>query len=151
MTTSHKIPALFFEDVQQGMAVPQIAKHPHEVDLFMFSAITWDTHRTHWDIPYAVQEEKLPGMLVHGHLQGAWLAELMTDWIGPMGKLKKIEYRNRAMSIQGDQLTLKGTVTEKRDDAPGRGLVTCEVWIEKDGGEVTTSGTTTVELPKRGS
>ncbi len=150
MTTSHKITTVYFEDVQVGMAAPQIEKHPNEVALFMFSAITWDTHRTHWDSPYAVQEEKLPGMLVHGHLQGAWLAELMTDWIGPMGKLKKIEYRNRAMSIQGDHLTVKGKVTEIRDGAPGRGLVTCEVWIEKHTGEVTTSGTTTVELPKRG-
>lgn len=141
-------PSPYFEDVQVGTDLPPLQKKPDEVQLFLFSAVTWDTHRTHWDIPYSVNVEKLPGILVHGHLQGAFLSQLLTDWMGPLGRLKRISYQNRGMAIQTDILTCKGRVKEKREEN-GAGLVTCEVWIEKQTGDITTTGEATVELPRR--
>ena len=63
-----------FDELEAGQELPPLVKTPSEVQLFMFSAITWDTHRTHFDTPYSVDEESLPGILVHGHLQGAFLS-----------------------------------------------------------------------------
>jgi 3-methylfumaryl-CoA hydratase len=86
---------------------------------------------------------------VHGHLQGAFLGQLLTDWIGPLGRLKRISYQNRGMAIQTDTLAIKGKVTGKKDEN-GAGLVTCEVWVEKQTGDITTNGEATVQLPRRG-
>jgi 3-methylfumaryl-CoA hydratase len=50
----------------------------HAVDpvlLFRFSALTFNAHRIHYDLPYATQEERYPGLVVHGPLQAVLLME----------------------------------------------------------------------------
>ena len=112
MTTKQKaIPT--FDEIQEGDELPTLAKQPGELQLFMFSAITWDTHRTHWDIPYSVDVEDLPGILVHGHLQGSWLTQIMSDWVVPNGKVAYVKYQNRGMAIQNEKLFVKGRVKGK--------------------------------------
>ncbi|WP_336962636.1 FAS1-like dehydratase domain-containing protein [Sphingobium aquiterrae] len=55
--------------VAQG-DVPQGAEdalwQPGPVDLFRFSAVTFNSHRIHYDLPYATGEEGYPGLVVHG-------------------------------------------------------------------------------------
>lgn len=50
---------------------------PDPVLLFRFSALTFDGNRLHFDRTYAMQTEKLPGLLVQGRL----IAALMTDML----------------------------------------------------------------------
>jgi len=45
------------------------------VVLFRFSAITFNGHRIHYDLPYATAEEGYPGLVVHGPLTAVSLAE----------------------------------------------------------------------------
>jgi 3-methylfumaryl-CoA hydratase len=49
-----------------------------EVLLFRFSAITFNAHRIHFDLPYAQQVENYPGLVVHGPLQAMWLISAAT-------------------------------------------------------------------------
>ena len=44
--------------------------------LFRFSALTYNTHRIHYDRAYATGVEGYPGLVVHGPLQAVGLAEL---------------------------------------------------------------------------
>ncbi len=44
--------------------------------LFRFSALTFNAHRIHYDINYAAEVEKYPGLVVHGPLQALLLLEL---------------------------------------------------------------------------
>lgn len=39
---------------------------PGPVQLFRFSAMTYNAHRIHYDLPYATTEEGYPGLVVHG-------------------------------------------------------------------------------------
>ena len=39
---------------------------PRAVDLFRFSAVTFNSHRIHYDLPYATGEEGYPALVVHG-------------------------------------------------------------------------------------
>lgn len=39
---------------------------PGPVQLFRFSAVTFNSHRIHYDLPYAQQQEGYPGLVVHG-------------------------------------------------------------------------------------
>ena len=43
--------------------------------LFRFSAATYNTHRIHYDLPYAQEVEKYPALVVHGPMQAAMLLE----------------------------------------------------------------------------
>lgn len=43
--------------------------------LFRFSALTFNGHRIHYDLPYATDVEKYPGLVVHGPLQALLLLE----------------------------------------------------------------------------
>ena len=44
--------------------------------LFRFSALTFNGHRIHFDLPYATEVEKYPGLVVHGPLQAMLLMDL---------------------------------------------------------------------------
>ncbi|MCC8993130.1 MAG: MaoC family dehydratase N-terminal domain-containing protein [Candidatus Contendobacter sp.] len=43
--------------------------------LFRFSALTFNAHRIHYDVNYATEVEKYPGLVVHGPLQAILLME----------------------------------------------------------------------------
>jgi 3-methylfumaryl-CoA hydratase len=46
---------------------------PTPVDLFRFSAVTFNSHRIHYDHPYVTREEGYPGLVVHGPFTAAKL------------------------------------------------------------------------------
>ena len=46
---------------------------PTSVDLFRFSAVTFNSHRIHYDLPYATADEGYPGLVVHGPFTAAKL------------------------------------------------------------------------------
>jgi 3-methylfumaryl-CoA hydratase len=49
---------------------------PDPVLLFRYSALTFNSHRIHYDRPYATEVEGYPGLVVHGPLLATLLAEL---------------------------------------------------------------------------
>lgn len=46
---------------------------PTQTLLFRYSALTFNAHRIHYDLPYAQEVEKYPGLVVHGPLQATLL------------------------------------------------------------------------------
>lgn len=50
--------------------------------LFRYSAITFNAHRIHFDLPYAREVENYPGLVVHGPLQANLLMAEATEWRG---------------------------------------------------------------------
>lgn len=55
---------------------------PDPVMLFRFSAATGNSHRIHYDLPYAQNEEGYPDLVVHGPLQAMWLADICRRQLG---------------------------------------------------------------------
>lgn len=136
-----------FEDIEEGMALPPMAKSATTTQLFLFSAVTCNSHRIHYDKEYAAKEGHAD-VLVHGPLQGAWLAQYITTWMGPLGRLKKLEFSNRGRVFPGEQLLCKGRVVKKLTEN-GEHLVVCDIWEEKESGEITLPGQAVVALPLR--
>jgi 3-methylfumaryl-CoA hydratase len=60
--------------------------------LFRFSALTYNGHRIHYDLPYATGEEGYPGLVIHGPLL-ALLALDLPRVHAPDATLKSFEYR----------------------------------------------------------
>ena len=50
---------------------------PDEVLLFRYSALTFNSHRIHYDRRYVTQVEGYPGLIVHGPLIATWMVELL--------------------------------------------------------------------------
>ncbi len=125
---------LYFEDVREGTELPPLVKHPAETSLFRFSAVTWNTHRIHYDRPYAASEG-YPNVLVQGHLHGAYLTQMLLDWIGPGGTLRQFQWSNRRAAYPGDNLTCRGRVTRVYEEN-GLHLAQVEIWEENQAGEL---------------
>jgi hydroxyacyl-ACP dehydratase HTD2-like protein with hotdog domain len=139
---------IYFEDVQIDDEIPTMVKNPTPAQLFMYSAISWNVHRIHYDKEYA-KSEGHPEVLVHGPLQGAFLGHFMTDWIGPLGTLKKIGWSNRGRAFPGHPFIMKGTVKAKRVEGDQQ-LLECDIRAENEAGEPVALGSATVALPGRG-
>ena len=140
----------YFDDVSVGDAIPTLSVTVDQTQMFFFSAATYNGHRIHYDKTWATEVEGYPDILVHGPLQAALLARAVTDWVGPDGRLVSYAIQNRASAFPGEELRFVGTVTAKRDDGDGRGLVDLEIRGEKGEDQVLMPGTATVSLPKRG-
>jgi acyl dehydratase len=92
---------------------------------------------------------KLPGVILHGALKSAWLGQLLGDWVGPKGVIKKFGCSYRGMDVPGDTLTCRGKITKKYQEGEEH-LVELEIWIEDDRGDKNTPGTAVVALPSKG-
>jgi 3-methylfumaryl-CoA hydratase len=51
--------------------------HPDPVLLFRYSAVTFNSHRIHYDQPYVTRVEGYPGLVVHGPLTATLLIDLL--------------------------------------------------------------------------
>ncbi|WP_353194241.1 FAS1-like dehydratase domain-containing protein [Pusillimonas noertemannii] len=51
---------------------------PTDMLLFRYSALTFNTHRIHYSLPYCTEVENYPGLVVHGPLIATLLLELVT-------------------------------------------------------------------------
>ena len=140
---------VYFEDVTVGAALPPLLKTPSNTLLFLYSAITWNPQRIHFDKDYTLTES-YKDVIVHGPLRGAFLSQFLTRWIGDEGVLKKLSYANRDIAYVNELLACKGTVTRKWVE-DGKGYVDCEIWVENAQGAKLTPGNATVILPMKRS
>lgn len=92
---------------RMGDRLPTATVRPTEVQLFRFSAATWNPHRIHFDRPYA-ESEGYPGVLVQSHLHASFLAQYVSDWAGASSDLLTFSWQNRAYSTPADTLHLDG-------------------------------------------
>ena len=138
---------LYFEDVTEGMALPVLEKNPTSQQLVKYAGASGDYYQIHYDQNYA-KNNGLPDIILHGALKGSWLGQLMTDWIGEEGYLKKLVTQYRGMDVPGTPMYGKGVVKRKYSE-DGEDLVECDIWLEDHEGKKTTPGSAIVSLPTK--
>lgn len=98
--------------------------------LFRYSALTFNGHRIHYDLPYTTQEEHYPGLVFHGPLQATCLmhlaANVSPDW------LRNFAYRSVAPLFAGATISLNAKHN-------GAGL---DLWVANHQGSPTMTATT---------
>ena len=80
---------------------------PDEVLLFRYSALTFNSHRIHYDQPYVTKVEGYPGLVVHGPL----IATLLLDLVrrsAPHAFVRRFEFKAVRPCFAGQSLYLKG-------------------------------------------
>ena len=89
--------------------------------LFLYSALTYNPHRIHYDPDYVRQVEGHGRLLVHGPLIATACAEVAHRVMGP---LQSLEYRLVAPAFVGAPVTFHA---QRSDDGA------CAVWATQDG------------------
>lgn len=80
--------------------------------LFRYSAVTFNAHRIHYDLPYTQTVEHYPDLVVHGPLQAQLLMDMATRQRGSAPRL--FSYRGVHPLFAGDNLDLR---VEKKSDS----------------------------------
>ncbi|MGY6550627.1 MAG: FAS1-like dehydratase domain-containing protein [Erythrobacter sp.] len=73
--------------------------------LFRYSALTFNTHRIHYDAPYATGAERYRGLVVHGPLTASLLLQLAARELGD-NALRSFEFRGVSPAIADEPLHL---------------------------------------------
>jgi 3-methylfumaryl-CoA hydratase len=84
---------------------------PDEALLFRFSALTFNAHRIHYDLPYT-KGEGYPAIVVHGPLTAVLLADLVTHETG-QPTLEHFSFRAKSAFFLGERITLLGKRADK--------------------------------------
>jgi 3-methylfumaryl-CoA hydratase len=107
----------------------------NEPMLFRFSALTFNSHRIHYDLPYARDVEHYPGLVVQGPLLIVRLLELVREAHGDAA-VRELSFRAVEPCFCGSTVTLSGR--SKGDDGlhlvasrDGVALMTADVALRR--------------------
>jgi acyl dehydratase len=139
---------LLYQDVNVGDGLPSLVKEPTTKQLVVWAGAVGDYTPIHYDQDFA-RSRGLSGVIVQGQLVGAFLGQLVTDWLGEKGKLRKLNCSYKGINYPGEAITCQGEVTRKYDK-DGEHFIECKVWAENPKGEKTASGRAVVALPAGG-
>ena len=126
-----------------GARLEERTHEPSMVSLFLYNAVIWNPHRIHFDESYATRVEQHPGIVVDGPLQGDWLSQVVTEWLGDDGELVELEYSNRMVAYLGERLRAGGEVVEVDR---GAGTATLEIYIKNADDRVISPGRAVARL-----
>ena len=93
-------------------------------------------------------EVGMPGGYDVGPQRISWLGQLMTNWMGDQGFLRRLSVSVRRPNIFGDMSWCKARIADKRTE-DGVHVVDLELMVVNQLDETTAKGTAAVELPLR--
>ncbi|MCK9487058.1 MAG: MaoC family dehydratase [Dehalococcoidia bacterium] len=106
----------------------------------------------------AARSQGMERPIVPGNMSTAMITRIVTDWMGPLGRIVSIDVSFRRPVLHGDRLRCLAVVTDtggdgepgidgREDAAPG--IVRLDLALENERGERPVQGTAEVELPRR--
>ena len=104
---------------------------PDPVLLFRYSALTFNSHRIHYDRPYVTEVEGYPGLIVHGPLNATLLLDLLRRE-RPDVRVKRFSFKALRPVFDIHTFTVCG-----RFDSPG----TAQLWTRDHAGWLTMQAT----------
>jgi acyl dehydratase len=127
-----------------GDELPPLTKAPDREQLVKYAAGSGDFNPLHYD-PDFPQAQAIGSNIVHGRMKYAAMGQLVSDWLGHRGWIRRISAQYRGMDRSGATFTCRGRVADVRDE-DGRRIVEIEVWTDDDQGATTTAGVVEVVL-----
>ena len=127
---------LYYEDVQEGTEITTLVKTPTTRTLVQYAGASGDFFELHYDKDFATSMG-FPSVIIHGRLGASFVTQMLTDWVGEKGMLRKVSVSYRGNAFPGQPYTCKGKVARKYVDN-GENLVECEIWGENPEGKVQT-------------
>jgi acyl dehydratase len=129
-------------ELSLGQEIPELIKQPTTRTLVQYAGASGDFYEIHYDDAFA-RAAGLPGVIVHGSLKGAWLAQLVTGWLGTAGRLTELSLRYQGIDVPGRPYRCRGVIRSIKDQE-----VELEIWGENDEGVRTTTGVAQVAFAR---
>lgn len=136
----------YFEDVEPGDIIGPLVKEPSREEVRAFAEVSHLGGRfTSQD---AAREEGYDRWIVSAWQSMGYLAQVITNWMGPNGSLSKFQVLFRRVVVPGDRLECRAVVTDVliREN---RHIVVLDAFMENQREEHTLQGTAEVVLPSR--
>jgi acyl dehydratase len=131
-----------FENIKEGDALPELRKTPTLQTLVKYSAGSGDFNPLHHDYNFP-QAKQIGSIIVHGRFKYASLGELVSNWVGHAGRIRKLSCQYRGMDLPDKEFVCRGVVKKKSEES-GKKIVELEIWAENAEGKKTTPGAATV-------
>jgi acyl dehydratase len=145
----------YYEDVRLGEEFEQ-AQHPTTEHVAAFLGQEANQRPggplNRFSDPEEARRQGLERAIVPGQMSMAMVARMVTDWMGPMGRIVSLDVSFRRPVLHGDQLRVVALVTDADDEMlepSGPAIVHLDVALENDRGERPVQGVAVVELPRR--
>ena len=150
---------IYFEDIKEGYELPTLEKIAHSRMLVQWAGASGDYNPHHYEDAFA-RTQGTDGTIVHGLLKHAWLIQLVTNWMGDDGFMKKFSCQYRGMDyprkmqtmdqpVDGETWQCVGKVVKKYTEGNDH-CIDLEIGVINGSGQTTTPGTATVILPSKG-
>ncbi len=130
--------AVTWESIKEGDILPEIKKTPGVTQLVKYAAGSGDFNPLHHDYNFP-QSQMIGSIILHGRFKYASLGELVSDWLGHQGRVKKLSCQYRGMDTPDKEIVVKGTVDRKWEEG-GEKLAELSIWTEDEKGKQTTPG-----------
>jgi 3-methylfumaryl-CoA hydratase len=121
-----------------GDVLPRLTHTATPLQLFRYSAVTWNPHRIHFDEPYA-RTEGHHGLVLHSHLRAALALRCVTEGLGPEWHVETVAYRLRKPVYAPVEVTYAARIAAVEGDS-----MTLELIEQHPAGEVGFEGTVRV-------
>jgi acyl dehydratase len=168
--------SLYFEDVSVGQEIPTVVRGPLTIgDMVAWNAGAGPSYKagrwghldlqkgphgavknpvTGFSVKNSQQHEDfnlaagrgMPGPFDNGVMRLAWVAPLITNWMGDDGFLKKLDVQVARPGIYGDVTTYAASIVDK-DQADG--VIKLKITGTNQENEINTKGSAEVVLPRK--
>ncbi len=136
--------AVTWDGIEEGSELPELHKKPGVTQLVKYAAGGGDFNPLHHDFAFP-QAKEIGSIIVHGRFKYAALGELVSNWLGHNGQVRKLACQYRGMDMPDQPIICKGLVTKKWEEG-GEKLAELSVWTENEEGKKTTPGTAVVRF-----
>lgn len=99
-----------FDNLSIGYMIPELTIAPTHMQLFMYSAATWNRHHVHYSKDAAI-EEGLPDVVVHRGLMGNFITQMLDKWLNNHGEIVSVNWKVVSSATPGTELACTGMVT----------------------------------------
>ena len=134
-----------YGDIEVGSEITPLIKRPTTRSAVKWAGAVGDYYEAHYDKEFA-QSMGLPGVIVHGGVVMSYLGQMITDWVGERGTLKKLGCSYRGIFFPGEDIICKGRIAEKYV-IDGENHLECELWAENPNGQRLALATAVLTLP----
>jgi len=139
----------FLDDVQPGAELVAGEYGPLTIiDTVRWAGLQENTQQLHYDRDWVREHAGLRTFIASGAYRQALLMRMLTDWLGPRGRLRKLGIRHTYSTFEGDTMRFAARAVEKSAD-PADPWIECELAGANQEGRQILTGRCTLVLPTR--
>ena len=140
---------IHFEDLSCGDPLPECEYGPVSVaDTVRWAGLQENWSQLHFDRDYVREHNGLRTFIASGPYREALLLRMLTNWVGPRGRLNKISLRHTYSTFEGDRIFYSGKIVEKSGTADDP-WIRCEIDGKNQEGRQILTGSCVLVIPCR--